>query len=886
MRAKRQKGWGPKAKFIPLPTTPEMKIRKSRCNVAIALTLFVNLVVLLVLRGSGGPAGLYPFFPFLFGAANSNSGLGGGYVFEEWVDRLVKRAIKEAGDQAGRLLRYKVYGLTPEEAQDRDLVPLPPFLVEGAEVPYVAPYDARLTMAMLLRMLTGEAATAEGTLQARSDQDTPATPESGTARSDQATSKSGPALRLPSFHWADWTDLSFVEREMMALKKPACADVFRTKPKNRRIDPFVQLPFCVSHPESTTPKPATPPDMPATYAAAWDRLWSRSLHPGYYVYNDPKFTTVRERIAAARLYLYHFMPAPYLLQMLVPAPDGPVLVGIDVPTENTPGARDRILFRPEAQAVAKQASQLLLQQEIARMQNMVSGLAPPTLAQNLPLSQNDFEDTLKDILDSYKGKPLGDMPPAEAAYVQTLQASLASTDPPKYFYEATLARSESLYAHGAHHDWRFFRGIAAREEVFLAQMHGLIRAWLKFAWASGTPTWIAHGTLLSWYWNGLAFPWDPDVDVQMPVLALHTMARRYNQLLIVDIGQGPEPRLGRYFLDCGTWISHREDGNGKNNIDARFIDVDTGIYVDITALAVTLVPTPPRYTGEPDSNRGQTDKNHANKPAGIVAAKLGEDDLARLAKARQELQGKRDKLSAAELLDELLQAWRHVNRKLQLYNCRNRHFSLLPELGPLRLSVFEGVPAYVPSNITSLLWEEYGYLGIHLPSYQTMSFIPRLRLWAHTQFVNKYVKNRAVQAKSVKLGRHAAVAASIRHAKDVHELYDNDLLAFLWLQPNLLMEYAVTHHLTEAHQQRLEALLTGSPDHTVPAKELPEFRPAAQNFLALKLGQSLLGLYQMYQLRYNLFKEGKTLTDDALGKLFKDVIAQGVSASKGQKAQR
>lgn len=46
-------------------------------------------------------------------------------------------------------------------------------------------------------------------------------------------------------------------------------------------------------------------------------------------------------------------------------------------------------------------------------------------------------------------------------------------------------------------------------------LHRLIRTWLSFTRKTGITTWIAHGSLLSWYWNGIAFPWDNDIDVQV-----------------------------------------------------------------------------------------------------------------------------------------------------------------------------------------------------------------------------------------------------------------------------------------------------------------------------------------------------------------------------------
>ena len=51
-----------------------------------------------------------------------------------------------------------------------------------------------------------------------------------------------------------------------------------------------------------------------------------------------------------------------------------------------------------------------------------------------------------------------------------------------------------------HYDQRFFRGIVSnhdRKELFSHMM----RAYLDFFDKIGLDTWIAHGTLLGWWWN-------------------------------------------------------------------------------------------------------------------------------------------------------------------------------------------------------------------------------------------------------------------------------------------------------------------------------------------------------------------------------------------------
>lgn len=40
-----------------------------------------------------------------------------------------------------------------------------------------------------------------------------------------------------------------------------------------------------------------------------------------------------------------------------------------------------------------------------------------------------------------------------------------------------------------------------------------------------------------------------------------------------------------YLLDVNHWARRRDRGNGDNRIDARFIDIQNGLYIDITGIS-------------------------------------------------------------------------------------------------------------------------------------------------------------------------------------------------------------------------------------------------------------------------------------------------------------
>lgn len=55
--------------------------------------------------------------------------------------------------------------------------------------------------------------------------------------------------------------------------------------------------------------------------------------------------------------------------------------------------------------------------------------------------------------------------------------------------------------HTRHYDARYFRGVVAEEERKETLTH-LIQSYFDTFQKIGVETWIAHGTLLGWYWNG------------------------------------------------------------------------------------------------------------------------------------------------------------------------------------------------------------------------------------------------------------------------------------------------------------------------------------------------------------------------------------------------
>lgn len=128
----------------------------------------------------------------------------------------------------------------------------------------------------------------------------------------------------------------------------------------------------------------------------------------------------------------------------------------------------------------------------------------------------------------------------------------------------------------------------------------LIQAYLSTMADLGAETWLCHGTLLGWWWNRKSLPWDSDVDVQMTVSTVGFLARYYNmtmhdyvppeekeaQMEHTGRRRRPPQERKRYMLEINPgWVDGRFEDK-LNVIDGRWIDVWTGLFIDITAVRV------------------------------------------------------------------------------------------------------------------------------------------------------------------------------------------------------------------------------------------------------------------------------------------------------------
>lgn len=352
--------------------------------------------------------------------------------------------------------------------------------------------------------------------------------------------------------------------------------------------------------------------------------------------------------------------------------------------------------------------------------------------------------------------------------------SISAQDEPTYYKLATLKKDKENRDAGWHYEWRFFNGalrylkegytmrqLEIREQIILDR---LLRNWFRFAEEKGIISWIAHGPLLSWYWDGLMFPFDIDIDIQMPSAELNRLSQNYNMTLVVeDVSEG----YGKYLIDCATFLHHRDRAAKDNVIDARFIDIDSGTYIDITGLG----------------------KNNENPPAEY---------------------------------DTYIRSRQSKGEEVQLYMDRRKHWLNFEKINPLRYSMISGVPAYVPNDIMVMLNYEYdkGTTSYHYDGYY---YVPQVRLWLKEEQLTFLFEESAYKdGDKINPDKLTGLIKKMNIDHKVRLLESSD---------DILIEYYLTQKYTSYHEIEKKFMLNPSLQHSIlDLKEKTEYHQLTSKF--------------------------------------------------------
>lgn len=152
-----------------------------------------------------------------------------------------------------------------------------------------------------------------------------------------------------------------------------------------------------------------------------------------------------------------------------------------------------------------------------------------------------------------------------------------------------------------HYDGRFAEKALPEDQRDHA-LTSLVQTYLSTMEQLGAETWLMHGSLLGWWWNRRIMPWDSDIDVQMSLDSMQYLAAYHNMTVhhfelpapanqatgtIGDLKieeSKAEKRLRDYLLEINPNFINGSTQDRLNKIDARWIDTETGLFIDITTL--------------------------------------------------------------------------------------------------------------------------------------------------------------------------------------------------------------------------------------------------------------------------------------------------------------
>lgn len=273
----------------------------------------------------------------------------------------------------------------------------------------------------------------------------------------------------------------------------------------------------------------------------------------------------------------------------------------------------------------------------------------------------NFEDFKKpnfdELYNSYKN--METRTPQEESYFKFLEYSKNNGDVSKFYFTFPYFKGGDPHAELHHYTFPWVREVVSHEKRIVV-IHHLIRSWFKFAEQAGIISWFNYGNAIGWYFNGLNLPWDNDVDVQVSISDLDKIGRSHNNTLIVE-----DPNLGSNLFWLHTDPYYLRE-NINQFIDARYIDIITGLYIDISAVWYD-----------------------DTKPPQNIKLKEGEVAI----------------------------------------RCKHKNWFSFSDIFPIKRTIFEGAQAYMVRDVEDCILKSYGKRPITVMNFQHHNWQADIGLW-------------------------------------------------------------------------------------------------------------------------------------------------------------
>ncbi|KAK2009050.1 hypothetical protein LZ32DRAFT_661551 [Colletotrichum eremochloae] len=148
------------------------------------------------------------------------------------------------------------------------------------------------------------------------------------------------------------------------------------------------------------------------------------------------------------------------------------------------------------------------------------------------------------------------------------------SQPASYFHEASFS---------ARYDKRF-ASKPLNETAERDALKVLVQTYLATLGDLGVQTWLMHSSLLGWWWNKQILPWDSTADVQLTDNGIRFLAAYYNMTTYYyKYSSIPDGRFFQLEVNPNYFNQDKEAVDKGNDADARWIDMDSGLFIDVTA---------------------------------------------------------------------------------------------------------------------------------------------------------------------------------------------------------------------------------------------------------------------------------------------------------------